>query len=99
MKKVTTNIGTILGSFTKDQIDSGKAGLKDAEGKFVSYDKLNTMIENKDKISLKVRSGKDSRGLVLMYNNEPYTFVGIDAITNFNNDITGVNNFLKDYSN
>lgn len=99
MKKVTTNIGTILGSFTKDQIDSGKAGLKDAEGKAVSYDKLNTMIENKDKISLKVRSGKDSRGLVLMYNNEPYTFVGIDAINNFNNDITGVNNFLKDYSN
>lgn len=99
MKKVTTNIGTILGSFTKDQIDSGKAGLKDAKGKSVSYDELNAMIENKDKISLKVRSGKDSRGLVLMYNNEPYTFVGIDAITNFNNDITGVNNFLKDYSN
>lgn len=99
MKKVTTNIGTILGSFTKEQIDSGKAGLKDAKGKSVSYDELNTMMENKDKISLKVRSGKDSRGLVLMYNNEPYTFVGIDAINNFNNDITGVNNFLKDYSN
>lgn len=99
MKKVATNIGTILGSFTKDQIDSGKAGVKDAKGKFVSYDKLNTIIENKDKISLKVRSGKDSRGLVLMYNNEPYTFVGIDDITNFNNDITGVNNFLRDYSN
>lgn len=99
MKKVTTNIGTILGSFTKDQIDSGKAGLKDSEGKSVSYKELNTMIENKDKISLKVRSGKDSRGLVLMYDNEPYTFVGIDAINNFNNDITGVNNFLKDYSN
>lgn len=99
MKKVTTNIGTILGSFTKEQIDSGKAGLKDAKGKSVSYDELNTMMENKDKISLKVRSGKDNRGLVLMYNNEPYTFVGINAINNFNNDITGVNNFLKDYSN
>lgn len=99
MKKVVTNIGTILGGFTKEQIDSGKAGLRNSERKPVSYKELNTILENKDKISLKIRSGKDSRGLVLMYNNEPYTFIGLDAVDNFNNDVTGINNFLKDYSN
>lgn len=87
----------IFGAMTEEDIENGAQGLMDSKGKFLSKKDLDDIAENPDKIAIRVTGGKDPH-LAFMYNNEDYKFVGIPAITDFDDTIRETNEYLMDFS-
>lgn len=87
----------IFAAMTEEDIEKGAQGLKDSKGKFLSKKNLDNIAENPDKIAIRVTGGKDPH-LAFMYNNEDYKFVGIPAITDFDDTIRETNEYLMDFS-
>lgn len=93
---VRDGIVNTLNAAPKELFKSG-FGLLDSNGKALSYDKVQEIIEDSDNISLKVKDGKNA-GLKVVYKGKEYEVNGIEEIDRFNNYLRTINNYLSDFS-
>lgn len=88
-----------LNGLTKEAVNSGQAGLVDANGHTLSYNNMKDLLDRKtkDELSFKVRNNINSTNFVVTKNGKEYTIKGIKQITDYDNNLSAVQNFLRNF--
>lgn len=95
---IRNGIKNILSTFTEDSIDAGTLGLVDSDGDILSYKDLENLLEEINKVGIKVKGGNNP-AFTMTYKGKDYGLLGIEQIDNYNKQLKDVDNYLKDFSN
>lgn len=97
-EKVLKGITNSILSSGEESVNKGNTKFVDSEGNSLDYEETNTLFKDIIEAQLGVYNKSNNVSLTVTYDGKHYIPQGIQQIDNFNNNISAINNYLKDFS-